>query len=98
MEKKNEALGVSFTLPDRVTVRMQLNYSSLAVTAYGQELFERFWNAARTVVQDWKCELVPDIDKLDLDAVDDPKIAEIVRWTGWEVKQYMDALENIPKN
>jgi hypothetical protein len=98
MEKKNEALGVSFTLPERITVRLQLKYNSEAVFAWGKERFERYWLAAQTIIQDWKCDLIPKPDELNLDEVFDPKIAEIITWTAWEVKMYMDKLDQTPKN
>lgn len=100
MEKKNEKLGVSFTLPapETVTVRTQMAYLSEASFAYGKMFFERLWIASLTVLTDWKCELIPDPQAVDLDKETNPKITEILFWVGWEVKQYMDALEKIPKN
>ena len=53
IEKKNERLGVSFQLPDRVTVRQQLAYYSGAGLAVGDELFERYWQGAKAIITDW---------------------------------------------
>jgi hypothetical protein len=96
-DKVNEKLGVSFQLPDRVSVRQQLAYISSAGLATGNELFEKLWYGARAVVTGWKCEALPDINT-DLDSITDPKATEIILWTGLEVKQYMDRLDTVPKN
>lgn len=98
MEFKSEAFGVSFTLPSPITVRLQLNYTSVAILARGKELFEQYWLAALSVIRDWHCELIPDPQKLDLEQETNPRIAEIVVWVGMEVKKHMDRLEDVPKN
>jgi hypothetical protein len=96
-EFKNEKLGASFTLPDKPTVRQQLAYFSEAGLARGQELFERYWRGALTVIQEWKCDLLPDAHA-DLDTVTDMRIVEVILWAGTQVKLYMEALDNVPKN
>lgn len=98
MEFINTDFGVSFSLPERVTVRQQLGYISEAGLARGRDLFERYWYGARNLVQNWQCELIPDPMILDLDKATDPKIAMIVTWVGIEVKGYMDRLDTLPKN
>lgn len=100
MEFKNDELGVSFTLPEpeKITVRMQMAYLSDAGFAYGKEYFERLWLGARTILSNWKCELIPDLQKLNLDAETNPKITDVIFWSGWEVKKYMDNLDKVPKN
>lgn len=97
MEKRNDKLGASFNLPDRITVRQQLAYFSEAGLAHGDELFLRLWYGARKLISDWKCEAFPD-PSVNLDEVDDPRIAEVVLWAGMEVKTHMDRLDTIPKN
>lgn len=96
MEHTNEALSVSFTLPDKFTVRMQLSYYSNL--ARGSELFERYWLGALAVLENWKCERIPDPLALNLDEVTDPKITDVILWVGLEVKRRMDTLEDVPKN
>jgi hypothetical protein len=93
----NDRLGASFTLPDRPSVRQQLAYFSEAGIARGQELFERYWRGALTIIQDWKCAALPD-PNIDLDALDDPKATEVILWAGIAAKNHMDALDNVPKN
>jgi hypothetical protein len=98
MEFKNDVLGASFTLPEKVTVRMQLAYLSNAIIARGRDMLERYWLGAVGIMRDWKCELIPDPAALDLDTADNPKIVEVILWAGLEVKSYMDHLEGVPKN
>lgn len=98
MEFKNEKLGASFSLPDKITVRMQLTYISRAALAQGTQFFEKCWEAAAEIMNDWKCEALPDPRKLDLDEVADPKVTETVIWAGMAVKEVMDNLDRIPKN
>jgi hypothetical protein len=97
MEYKSDDFGVSFTVADKVTVRRQLIYFSEAARATGKELFERLWLGARTVIEDWQCEAMPDIDT-DLDSLTDPRAAAAVTWAGIQVQNHMDGLERIPKN
>lgn len=90
----------SFSVPDKITVRMQMEYASLA-TLYrpGAELWERLWNGAKTVIEpdSWKCPVLPKIDT-DLDEVTDPNITEILIWASAQVKNHIDELGNVPKN
>lgn len=96
IEKKNESLGASFQIPDRVTVRMQLAYFSEAALARGEELFVRLWEAAKAIIAEWKCEGIP-LD-VDLDEATDPRATEVILWASTEVKAHMDSLERVPKN
>ena len=84
-------------LPDRVTVRQQLAYHSAAAGAVGEQMIERFWDGARTIITDWKCDALPDIGA-DLDAVEDPRAASVIMWAGIETWNYIKALESVPKN
>ncbi len=96
MEKFNERLNVRFVLPDKVTVRQQLAYFSNTSLARGSEMYERWWLGAQALITDWQCERF-EMD-VDLGSITDPKITEIVLWTSLEVRKYMDALEEVPKN
>lgn len=97
-EFKNEKLNISFTLPEKITVRQQLNYFSEVAFAFGKERFEMFWLGAIAILQDWKCDLIPSIGDFNLDEATDPKVTEVVMWTGWEVKKFIDSLDSVPKN
>ena len=96
MEYKNEQLGASFTVPDRITVRQQLGYYSEAALATGDELFTRLWLGARTLIQDWQCEGVP--LETDIETDTNPKAASVMIWAAMRVKEHIDRLESVPKN
>jgi len=96
IHKVNKKQVAKFTVPDKLTVRQQLAY--LSAVAYPKLDFERFWAGALTVIQNWESELIPDATTLDLNQVTDPKVTELMVWTGWQVKVHMDGLEEVPKN
>ena len=96
MEFKNEQLGASFKLPERITVRQQLAYYSEAALAFGDEFLVRLWKGARTLIQDWQCEGVP-LD-IDIETDTNPKAASVMIWAAMRVKNYMDSLDELPKN
>lgn len=97
MDFERENPNVKFSVPDRVTVRQQLAYYSEAAASKGADLFERYWLSARPLITYWQCEIMPDV-KTDLDTVTNPKVAEVVIWAGITVKNYLDTLEELPKN
>lgn len=86
-----------FSVPDKVTVRQQLAYYSETAAASGSDIFERYWQGAKALITSWQCEIMPD-HKIDLATVTNPKIAELVVWAGVSVKNYLDTLEELPKN
>jgi hypothetical protein len=94
---ENEKLGVSFSLPEKPTVRQQLAYFSEAGLARGQEFFERLWLGACSIIQDWQCPTFPDAN-IDISTISDPNVTEVILWASMEVRGYMNALDNIPKN
>lgn len=98
MEFKNDKLGVTFFVPDKITVRQQLAYVSSEVFARGKDFLERYWLGAVGVMYDWQCSLIPDPETLDLDKTTDPRIAEIITWAGMEVRKFMNSLDEVPKN
>lgn len=95
---ESQTLGVSFEVPDRFSVREQLAFRAAVVDAEGQTNYERYWQAAQTIVTTWSCELIPDPAALDLDAADDYRIANIVQWAANTVAGHMLRLETPPKN
>jgi hypothetical protein len=97
MQKNNENLGYSYTVPDRPTNRQQLAYFSNSLLARGADTLERYWLAAAALIQDWQCEVLPDIHT-DLNSISSPKATLIMIEVGLDIKRYMDALEEIPKN
>lgn len=99
MQYENEALGVSFNVPDEMPVRKQLAYKS-ALISYDDDshsrFYERLWRAAGVVIDGWKCEHVKPAD--DLDKVANAKAAEVIEWAALKVSAHMRELGSVPKN
>ena len=96
---ENEVLGLSFTLPESLTVRQQLAFRERLFTSIGElDMYSRYWEAARPLIEDWDCELVPDPTAVDLDTETDGRIADIVNWVANMVAGHMNALDDVPKN
>lgn len=98
MKYTNDDLKLSFTVGDRPTVRQQLEYMGAAVTLGGKDLFLALWRGALVLIQDWECELIPDPHKLDLEKVSDLKVTEAVTWAGMRVREFVNSLDELPKN
>jgi hypothetical protein len=97
-EYKSEALGVSFEMPDRVTVRQQLAYRGQVALAASDNTFAVHWKAAQPLLQNWACEKLPDPAAVDLDEETDTAVADIVTWTANTAAGHMLALRATPKN
>ena len=65
MEYKNDDPKVRFPVPDKPTVRQQLEYLGEATTIGGKDLFLALWRSALILIEDWECKLIPDPHKLD---------------------------------
>jgi len=88
----------AFDLPDKITVRQQLAYFGAAIsTQDNADWLLRYWNGARQIILNWQCEIMPNLD-FDPDDVTDPQVTNIIIWAALQVKQHMDALEELPKN
>lgn len=89
-----------FTIPDRPTVRQQMEYFSMAGAAAGRDMLVRYWEGARALIikPSWKCELVPDLSSFDMDKTSNPDIVTVLIWAGLQVRNHMNSLDKIPKN
>lgn len=83
-----------FTVPDRPTVRQQLEYFSAGA---GLPMALRHWEGAKTLIQSWECEKLPD-HKVDLDTISDPAATTIIIAAGADVVRFMNSLDEVPKN
>jgi hypothetical protein len=98
VEFKRKKPDCVFTVPDRPTVRQQLQYFSNTVSMSDDEdLFFRYWRGATALISDWKCEILPDFH-IDLDKADDPNLTNLIIWAGLQVRDHMNSLEALPKN
>jgi hypothetical protein len=91
---ENSSLGVSFQLPDKITVSKRLAYLNKMV---GESMFEKLWNAGLTLITDWKCTAYPDPKAIDLAESEDMALSEIVIWTSGRVAEKMNDLVHVPK-
>lgn len=94
-----ESVGLRFTVPDRLTVRQQLEYRGIIAASSRKDLYPRFWDGARHLIDGWQCEAMPDKD-VNLDEVDDPEIADIIFMACNIVNRHLNRLEEeaVPKN
>lgn len=97
-EYKNDKLGVSFSVPESVPVRQQLRFKSAIAASDKLDTYEQFWKGALVVIQDWKCEALPDPAVLDMDKDTRKITADVVAWVGNQVAAHMFSLEDVPKN
>ena len=97
MKYDNEQYKTSFEVPDKFTIRKQLEFFS-ATGDPSQPRFVRHWQGALVVIQDWKSEMIPDLGKLDIDNETNPEITDLMIWTGLTVVLHMNKLQEIPKN
>lgn len=93
---ENEALGVSFSLPDKLTVRQQLAFRQRLAASDG-DLYSRYFMASVPLIEDWQCELVPVVADVDLDTETRTSVADIVQWMANEVAIYFTDLGTVPK-
>ena len=96
MEFKRENPSARFSVPDKITVRQQLQYFSEARSA-DRPVFERLWVGASLLITDWECEIMPDY-KISLDDISDPNVTDVLIWAGLAVMRHIDSLDNISKN
>ena len=98
MEYKNDDPKVRFTVPDKPTVKQQLEYLGAATTMGGKDLFLALWRGALTLIDEWECEIIPDVHKVDLDKITSLKQTELVTWVGMQVRKFVNDLDDVPKN
>jgi hypothetical protein len=97
MEYKNEKLSARFVIPDVITVRQQLAYISTTAYTNVADRLEGSWRAAKELITEWHCDLMPDID-VKLETISNPKVSDVVIWASLTVKNHINALDDIPKN
>ena len=96
-EFSNKKSGVRFTLPDSITVRDQLHYFGVIAESLTLDTYERYWEAAKLLIENWECKKLPNIHT-NLGETNDPKITTIVLWAGTQVLTHMSELGTVSKN
>ena len=97
-EYESTKFGVKFSIADALTVRQQLAFRSELFLTKDMDRFERFWIGSQHLVDDWECELIPDMGKLDLETETNPAVADIVNWVGTTVAGHLAMIGAVPKN
>lgn len=87
----------TFTIPDRPTVRQQLAWFGAAGGRDPSDVYDRYWEGAKQLIQTWQCDALPDY-KVSLDEISNPSQASVILWAGVAVWRFMNELEDIPKN
>lgn len=91
--------SVSFSIPDKITIRNQLKFKTHVFSnnerLEDDELFILYWEAGLPMIEEWECELIPKPAILDFDKEDDNRIADIVFWVGNKIAA--EVLVTIPK-
>lgn len=105
MKKASEKLGVSFELPDRLTVD-QLDDYQRRIGVYLSEYKDGFLSSMRYramiyaaaveagLIGSWECETMPDVKPADIGGAD----AQVINFVGSEVDAYITAYTAISPN
>ena len=97
MKLENTELGYSCSVPDRPSVRQQLEFFSLVSDARGANKLERYWVGAKALISDWQCPALPDVN-VSLDTIDSPGQASIIMNVGARVVRHMSSLDDVSPN
>lgn len=94
--------GARFTVPDDPTVYQLIEFDSVRYKADGLPSILILWEMAKTLIDEWECEILPDISisLLDMQGMSENahNASKIIEWAGVIVSAYRRGLENIPKN
>lgn len=95
---ENDDLGVSFTLPEQLTMREHLAYRSRLVDSVDVDYNTRQWLAVIPLLDDWKCEKIPDPATFDLDTLSTWKMADIILYVANTTISHMLEMEDVDPN
>ena len=94
---ENEALGVSFSLPETVTLRQQLMFRSRLLDVEDDSAHLRWWIAALPLIEDWQCEAIPDLSSIDLDEPGDWRTGDIIQYVANASAGHFMEMADVPK-
>lgn len=101
MECNNKKLGVSFELPEAITVRDHLRIrSQQTLTFNSADWYIVQWHAVKFLFKNWKCELIPSLDDFDVNDKNETDIrkSRIITWACDETQAWLNGLESVEKN
>lgn len=96
---EHKGLKVSFALPAPFTLGDVEKWEAArakAVRDGAMTVISLRWMAARAVVKDWKCEVLPDLH-LEADTISGEQL-QVIAWVGLKVENFVLDLTRIPKN
>ena len=96
MQYEIEDPKCTFSVPYEPTVRQQLNYIG-AVSAGGSDWVVRRWLASKPLITDWKCEIAPDLDAIDIDKETRREVAILLGQVSVQVLNHMSNVETVEK-
>lgn len=94
MKYTNDDLGVSFSLPDKLTVRQQLAFAM----SWNTDDYVSALDAGKSHITEWECDSIPDIQTADIDALYEMGQTKIIMWVITSILRHMQGLGNVPKN
>lgn len=98
---QNEELGFSFKLPEAATVLQILRYDSRRLEAGDAPAFIVLWECAKTVMSDWQCARLPNMN-VNLETLDNAPDAalqvRIIEAVGITVSAWRRGLDTVSKN
>ena len=98
MKFEDERIDCTFEVPDKPTVRWQMQFKSILLENQKKELYERLWPCVCLLAENWKSEVVPELNVDILDECTDPEAASVIEWASLQLYVYYLELENVPKN
>lgn len=93
----SDDLGVSFSLPERLTVRAGLDLRARLADSANDNAYIRWWLAAVPLLEDWDCPDLPDPAALDVDTDATWHLLDIVQYVANQTASHMLELESVPK-
>lgn len=102
VEFTHQELPIRFKIPKVITVSHQIAYWAALALESPNHLIQN-WNAAKPLIREWECEFFPDAledgdEAPDFDELTDKRIARAVMWSGSRVVEWMNKLDEVPKN
>lgn len=95
---ENEGLGVSFELPEKMTVRQQIAVRARVWDRNSDEPAAlRFWFGMLPMIENWQCDDYPDPFQIDIDEETDVTVTQIITWASNQMAGYFYDKGMVPK-
>ena len=98
MKFEEESVKTSFEVPDKPTVRWQMQIKSILFDNQNKSLYERLWPCVCACASNWESEILPELNVNILDESNSPDVATVIEWASLQLYVYYLQIENVPKN